>query len=121
MHTILTVDDHKEIRHLLRVVLQHHANIIEAENGVDALELVTKHRPSIVLLDGMMQDMDGLQVLKAIKSNPETCDIKVAMLSARGQEKDLLNAAEHKADCYFTKPFSPLEVAQWVKQQLVQS
>jgi CheY-like chemotaxis protein len=120
MHTVLTVDDHPEIRQLLRVVLESHAFIVEAANGVDALELIAKHRPSIVLLDGMMQDMDGLEVLAAIRANPETRHIKVAMLSARGQEKDLLAAADQKVDRYFTKPFSPLEVAGWVKQQLVQ-
>jgi CheY-like chemotaxis protein len=114
MHTVLIVDDHPEIRHLLHVVLHRSCSIIQADNGFDALELIKKHSPTVVLLDVMMHGgMDGLQVLDAVKADPQMRHIKVAMVSARGQ------AAKRGANCYFVKPFSPMEVVQWVKKQLV--
>lgn len=120
MHTVLIVDDHPEIRHLLHVVLHRSCSIIQADNGFDALELIKKHRPKVVLLDVMMHGgMDGLQVLDTIKADAQLSHIKVAMVSARGQATDTIDAAKRGANCYFIKPFSPMEVVQWVKKQLV--
>ena len=119
MRSILVVDDHPDIRRLLSVVLGKSAQIIEAENGLEALEAIKKHQPKIVLLDVMMPgDMDGLQVLQAIKSNPQTRDTLVAMISARGQDADSEEARARGADAYFIKPFSPLQVVTWVQSQL---
>jgi two-component system phosphate regulon response regulator PhoB len=120
MHTLLIVDDHPEIRHLLDIVLQRSCTIIQADNGVTALELIKKHHPTVVLLDVMMYGgLNGLQVLDAIKADPETRTIKVAIVSARGQAADTIDAAKRGADHYFVKPFSPMEVVHWVKRQLV--
>lgn len=119
MHTVLIVDDHPEIRHLISIVLGSSCNTIQADNGVTALELVKKHQPSLVLLDVMMHGgMDGLQVLDAIKADPQTRHIKVAMVSARGQAADIADATRRGADRYFVKPFSPMAVVQWAKNQL---
>ena len=119
MRSILIVDDHPDIRRLLSVTLGKDHLITEAENGARALEAIKKHRPAIVLLDVMMPgEIDGLQVLQSIKSNPDTRSILVAMISARGQEADSEVARSHGADAYFIKPFSPLEVVNWVKIQL---
>lgn len=119
MRSILVVDDHPDIRRLLSVILGKEFQIIEAENGLDALEAVEKHRPKIVLLDVMMPgDIDGLQVLQTIKSNPHTRDTLVAMISARGQDADSEEARARGADAYFIKPFSPLQVVTWVQTHL---
>ena len=77
-----------------------------------------RHHPKIVLLDVMMPGkMNGLQVLEAIKGNPLTQDILVAMISARGQVADHDDARKRGADAYFVKPFSPLQVANWVRSK----
>lgn len=119
MRSIVIADDHADIRHLLRVMLGQTYVLHEAEDGATALALVKLHQPDIVLLDVMMPGgMDGLQVLQAIKSDPATCTIKVAMVSARGQVADADAAQQLGASAYFVKPFSPLHVVEWVRKQL---
>ena len=119
MNKILIVDDHDDIRRLLSITLGKQFEIIEAENGTAALEAVQKFHPTIVLLDVMMPgEIDGLKVLSAIKTNPKTKDILVAMLTARGQQADNEEAKSQGADAYFVKPFSPLQVVNWVKAHI---
>ena len=116
MTPVLIVDDHSDIRRLLSITLGKEFEILEAEDATDALEAVRRHHPKIVLLDVMMPGkMNGLQVLEAIKGNPLTQDILVAMISARGQVADHDDARKRGADAYFVKPFSPLQVANWVR------
>ncbi|WP_242472651.1 response regulator [Rhodoferax fermentans] len=120
--TILMVDDHPAIRRLLRVALGNTFRIIEAESGVDALAAIQREHPRLVLLDVMMPgELDGLQVLDAIRADPSHRDTVVAMLSARGQAQDNDSARCRGADAYFVKPFSPLQVVCWVKDKLKQS
>jgi CheY-like chemotaxis protein len=116
MTPVLIVDDHSDIRRLLSITLGKEFEILEAEDATGALEAVRRHHPKIVLLDVMMPGkMNGLQVLEAIKGNPLTQDILVAMISARGQVADHDDARKRGADAYFVKPFSPLQVANWVR------
>lgn len=119
MNTILIVDDHSDIRRLLSITLGKEFKILEAEDGVSALAAVRHHHPKVVLLDVMMPgEIDGLQVLEAIKADPLTKDILVAMITARGQVADHDEARERGADAYFIKPFSPLQVVTWVRNHL---
>lgn len=119
MATILIVDDHSDIRRLLAITLGKEFDLIEAENGADALDAVRRHMPRIVLLDVMMPgEMDGLMVLEAIKSHPIQKAIKVAMVSARGQASDCEEAKRRGADAYFIKPFSPLQVVAWIRSNV---
>jgi CheY-like chemotaxis protein len=119
MAIVLVVDDHPEVRRLLSISLGKAHQMLEAENGVAALEAIRRHQPTVVLLDVMMQgDIDGLQVLEHIKTNPLTRATLVAMISARGQEADCQEAQRRGADAYFVKPFSPLAVVKWVREQL---
>lgn len=119
MPQILIVDDHADIRRLLSITLGKQFEILEAENGAAALEVVRRHHPAVVLLDVMMPGaMDGLQVLETIKSNPTTADIVVAMVTARGQLADSEEAKRRGADAYFIKPFSPLQVVNWVRGKM---
>jgi CheY-like chemotaxis protein len=119
MNTILIVDDHSDIRRLLSITLGKEFHILEAEDGVSALAAVRQHRPKVVLLDVMMPgEIDGLQVLETIKADPDTRDILVAMITARGQVADHDDARARGADAYFIKPFSPLQVVTWVRSHL---
>ena len=119
MPQILIVDDHADIRRLLSITLGKQYEILEAENGSAALDAIRRYHPSVVLLDVMMPgELDGLQVLDAIKSNPETRDILVAMVTARGQTADSDEARKRGADAYFIKPFSPLQVVAWIREAL---
>jgi CheY-like chemotaxis protein len=119
MITILIADDQPALRRLLSVVLGKAFTILETEDGPSALEAVRRHRPNVVLLDVMMPgEMNGLQVLDAIKADPATRDTLVAMVTARGQVSDEDDARKRGADGYFIKPFSPLKVVAWVKSHV---
>jgi CheY-like chemotaxis protein len=119
MSTILIVDDHPDIRHLMRLLLERSYDLIESDNGLEALELVRRHKPEIVVLDVMMPgEMDGLQVLRAIKCDPDLKQTYVIMLTARGQASDIDFATRLGADVYFVKPFSPLALANHIRGQL---
>ncbi len=119
MSQILIVDDHFDIRRLLSVTLGKDFTIEEAEDGVTALARIRRDPPQLVLLDVMMPgELDGLAVLDIIKSNPETQGILVAMVTARGQQVDSEDARKRGADAYFIKPFSPLQVVNWVRGKL---
>ncbi len=119
MHKILVVDDHLDIRKLMRITLDKQYEVFEAENSDSALELIYRERPRLVLLDIMMPGkLDGLGVLETIKSNPELKDICVVMLTARGQVKDYEAGMLRGADGYFIKPFSPLQLLAFIRERL---
>lgn len=119
MPPVLVVDDHPVMRRLLCVTLENDYEVLEAADGISALKSIRLHHPQVVLLDVMMPGaMDGLQVLDAIKGDPLTSDILVAIVSARGQMADAEDARQRGADAYFIKPFSPQQVLGWVRSQL---
>jgi CheY-like chemotaxis protein len=119
MPQILIVDDHADIRRLLSITLGKQYEILEAENGAAALDSIRRFHPKVVLLDVMMPgELNGLQVLDAIKGSPLTSDILVAMVTARGQVADSDEARKRGADAYFIKPFSPLQVVAWIRDAL---
>lgn len=107
---ILIVDDHGEIRRLLRLTFDPAGyRIYEAANGPDALSIALRKRPDLVLLDVMMPGgLDGFEVCRRLKSDPLLGEIKVLLLTARGQAGDFLAGHGAGADGYLLKPFSPL-------------
>jgi len=114
---VLLVDDNADVRNLLRLTLSFDGyELREAEDGVSALQIINEWHPDVVLLDIMMPgEKDGLQVCREVKQNPALKDVFIAILTARGQKKDINNGESAGADAYLTKPFSPLDLADKVK------
>lgn len=80
--------------------------------------MVVEHQPDVVLLDGILPKLDGLTVLRAIKSDPKLSNILVVMLTGRGQFSDLENGIDFGADAYFIKPFDHKKLQAWVEKKL---
>ncbi len=112
-YKVLVVDDEPDVLLLCRVNLEFEGyEVIEAGDGEEAMRLVREEQPDAVLLDVMMPKMDGWQVLAALKSDPETADIPVVMLTAKVQDQDQIRGWSSGAADYITKPFSPLSLSQ---------
>lgn len=106
-YTILCADDEKEIRDVFRLYLEQSGyNVIEAENGMQALDILKKEQVDLVLLDIMMPGIDGYRTLKNIR---ETNNIPVIMVSAKTAESDKILGLNLGADDYIVKPFQPME------------
>jgi DNA-binding response OmpR family regulator len=104
---ILVTEDEPYIYKMLEFRLNTLGHEISlATDGEKALELVSSSRPDLVLLDVMMPVMGGFQVLRRLKEDEETSSIPVIMLSAKGQEEDIVTGLENGAFDYITKPFS---------------
>jgi len=119
LKTILIADDEAHLRLLVRKTLtEDDYRIVEAANGQEALALVRKERPDLVILDWMMPRLSGLQVLEALRDDPDTAALRVIMLTARTQQVDRGLALREGVTAYLVKPFSPLELIQLVEQVL---
>ena len=111
MARILVADDEPHILKALDFKLKSLGHtIISAVDGGEALKIATEERPDLVLLDVMMPVMDGFQVLRTLKSQEETKNIPVIMLTARSQGKDIVAGLEDGAADYVTKPFNFAEL-----------
>jgi DNA-binding response OmpR family regulator len=107
MARILIAEDELSVFKLIDFRLKHLGHeVIWAHNGGLALEAAREQSPDLILLDVMMPIYDGFQVLKKLKATAETQSIRVIMLTARGQEKDIVAGIEGGADDYVVKPFS---------------
>lgn len=106
--TILLVEDEHDIRELLKFHLERENLSVKAvENGEDALASVKTGNPSLILLDLMLPGIDGLEVCRRLKAQPETRDIPIIMLTAKDSEADIVSGLEMGAADYVCKPFSP--------------
>lgn len=104
---ILAVDDDKEILTLVQRVLEgRNYRVLTAPTGEQALKFLKEKKPDLVLLDLLMPNKDGLEVCKIIKSEDDTRNIPVIILSSRDEEADIVVGLELGADDYITKPFS---------------
>ena len=119
MSRILVAEDDAYIFRMLEFRLNSLGHeIIHAVDGAEALEFVARENPDLVLLDVMMPILDGFQVLRRLKSDDETKGIPVIMLTAKGQEKDIVFGIETGAVDYVTKPFSFAELIARINRAL---
>ena len=112
MKKILIVDDHADIRKLIRMTLEFEDyEILEAADGESAVTLAQSFDPDLVLLDVMMPGaFDGLEACRRIRALPALAGVHVMLLSARGQARDREAGLQAGADAYLVKPFSPLQL-----------
>ncbi|MBK8025976.1 MAG: response regulator transcription factor [Chloroflexi bacterium] len=113
---ILVVDDEPRMINFIRMNLELDGHqVIEAHNGLEALESVRTRLPDIILLDVMMPELDGFETLRMLR---EFSSIPVIMLTAKGEENDKVYGLELGADDYITKPFGPRELSSRIKAVL---
>ena len=105
---ILVVEDEEDILELVSYNLQKEGyQVTQAMSGEKALQSVDEDPPQLILLDLMLPEIDGLEVCRRLKRDPETATIPIVMLTAKGEESDIVSGLEMGADDYVTKPFSP--------------
>ena len=123
MKRVLIVEDQADIRKLIRMTLEFEDyEIHEASDGVAGLRVAQELKPDLMLLDVMMPgELDGLQVCHRIKRDAATRDIRIVLLTARGQARDREVGREAGADEYLVKPFSPLQLIETIERLLVTS
>jgi len=119
MKSILIADDEPNLRLLVCTTLDEpNYRLLEAEDGPDALRVAREEAPDLILLDWMMPEMSGIEVLGSLKQEPSTAAIPVVMLTAKAQAQDRERGMALGARAYLVKPFSPLALMELVKEIL---
>lgn len=114
---ILAVDDEKHIVRLIQVNLERAGyEVMTANDGQQALDLVAQETPDLIVLDWMMPQLNGMETLKRLKANDATAEIPVIMLTAKSNDADVFKGWQSGVDCYLTKPFNPMELLTFVKR-----
>ncbi|MEO6121558.1 MAG: response regulator [Acidimicrobiales bacterium] len=109
--TILVVDDDPVIQDVVQITFDLEGyDVITADDGVAGLERARAERPDLMILDVMMPRMNGIEVARAMKADPDTSSIPILMLSAKAQVADISAGGASGADDYMTKPFDPQEL-----------
>ena len=117
--SVLAVEDEEHLRSILECNLKLDGfEVYLAEDGREGLELARQMRPDVILLDWMMPEMSGLEVLSELKKDEETKNIPVFMLTAKAMMNDIKQALCEGADDYITKPFNPAELGQTIRTKL---
>lgn len=119
---ILVVDDEIYIVHILDFSLGMEGyEVVTALDGEQALQKAQETKPDLIVLDIMMPKMDGYETCKALKANPDTKDIPVILLSAKGRNVDQQTGFDVGAEDYITKPFSPRKLVDRINTMLGQT
>ena len=106
-YTILIIEDEPDISELIEYSLtQSGYSIIVSDNGEKGIEFARKHSPDLILLDLMLPGINGIDVCRILKNDKDTSEVSIIMLTALGQEEDIIKGLETGADDYVTKPFS---------------
>ena len=113
---ILVVDDSDVIRSLIVLNLEMDGFVtVQARDGQECLELVTRVQPDVITLDVAMPRLNGFETAARLRADPATADIPIVMVSARAQGADLARGADIGVDAYVTKPFEPDELVATVR------
>ena len=116
---VLVAEDERDIRELIGFTLRFAGlDVILTGNGAEAVEQAPQLRPDLIMLDVRMPKMTGYEACRALKKNPDTRDIPVVILSAKGQDGEIQEGIEAGADHYIVKPFAPEELTNRVKDIL---
>src|ERR1035437_2765442 len=104
---IFVVEDEEDILEILRYNLTREGyNVTTAARGEDAVKTIPRKTPDLIILDLMLPGLDGLEVCRTLKKDPKTAGIPIVMVTAKGEESDIVVGLELGADDYITKPFS---------------
>ncbi len=116
---ILIAEDSSTVRRLVTARLTADGyEVVEAADGEEALALVRRERPDLILLDKEMPKLDGFEVVRALREDTQTCAIPIVMLTERTGEEDVLGALHLGVEEYMPKPFSPHELSARVRRAL---
>ncbi len=116
---ILIVEDEPHVRDLIKIILEMEGfEILLASNGKEALDIIHKNPPHLVITDIMMPEMDGIQLFLTLRDSEETSSIPVVMLTVKSQMEDIKSASLLGVDAYLTKPFDPRELIGIVREKL---
>jgi DNA-binding response OmpR family regulator len=118
-HRVLIADDEPNILISLEFLMRREGHsVLLAHDGVEALAMIRKHRPELVLLDVMMPGKSGFEVCQAVRADESLAGVKILLLTAKGRDTDVAQGLGVGADAYMTKPFSTRELAARVAQLL---
>lgn len=119
MPTVLIVDDEPAIVELVRFTLEdEHVRVVEAGDGLEALEVARAEQPDLILLDVQMPHLNGFEACRRLRLESSLSRTKIVMLTAASQEGDFARGRAAGADLYLTKPFSPLRLLTLVQSLL---
>ena len=120
MNKILIVDDQPEVRELVEITLRsENFRILQAQDGENAINIARKEKPVLIIMDIMMPGkIDGIEATRILKNDPETKEIIIIILTAKGQKGDIEKGYKAGAEDYFIKPFSPLDLIKKVDEVL---
>jgi CheY-like chemotaxis protein len=119
MGRVLVVDDSEVIRQLISVNLELEGfEVATAVDGQDCLDKVNKVQPDAITLDVVMPRLDGLRTAARLRDDPRTKGIKIVMVTARAQDKDLARGRDIGVDAYLTKPFDPANLVATIRRVL---
>jgi len=119
---ILVVEDEPPLVEVLRYNLEKEGYLVDvAEDGAAALERVRRSTPDLIILDWMLPELSGIEVCRQLRTDPDTKEVPVIMLTARGEEADRVKGLASGADDYVVKPFSPAELLARVRAVLRRS
>jgi two-component system chemotaxis response regulator CheY len=114
---LLAVDDEANVTRLIQVILGRAGyRVTTAADGLQALERIREERPDAIFLDITMPHLDGIELLRRLKAEPETASIPVALLTAKSQDADVLEGHRSGAQLYLPKPFSPAQIMEAARE-----
>ena len=120
--TIMVVDDNPDIITIVKTILEGKGyQVLSASGGQELLNLLTDRKPDLIILDIMMPEMDGLEVLGRLKAVAETASVPVILLTAKVQYEDVLGGYNLGADYYITKPFTSTQLVNGINLLLGES